>query len=594
MDHDTLHERLSAYVDGELDAEDTRAVENLLRESEEARAALRRLERATGLLRELPRHAAPPTIAEDILARIERQALLDDPTVPGLTVPSRGRAGLWRWSMAAGLVLSVTAGMWAFTTLRRDYRERQTSVAMATRESEERPSSKMAAKDSERETGLLNRRTETHRTSRTPVSTTPPGARRNGIAGAKTPTPEALDHTTTTGADHSRTPATKGKVPEDTQEFRRESRTSARLRIEVADARQRDLVVDQLSKQLQAASVPPVSELAGDSRTESTTTRSPSARFHEGRRIAQGERGAEARSLVVQAPPGVISRLAEQTARANPSSRVQLETNGAEFVGLAATQSQLLVMATPVQDLRPSERRRMRADAEDRDGAVLDRSQSIPKRGHAPKDHSDESSTSLWSAFGLKPDILEALLPRESAESKDPESVVAAGPPPPLAPMSPMERKADSDLVGPPELEVPGTEEGVFSQSASTESFVDRRLRELDGTSRNENASGPDKIEDLREIKPDDRTGMSKSSGSLPGDTGSSPGSSDGLAPAAAASSNELELDAWPAEATIIDVIIEIVPVAPATIDPASAPSSAPTLTPDTSPRPASKPRGTS
>lgn len=569
-------------------------MEELLRESEEARAALRRLERATGLLRELPRHAAPPTIAEDILARIERQALLDDPTVPGHTVQSRGRAGLWRWSMAAGLVLSVTAGMWAFTTLRRDYRERQTSVAMTTRESEEPPLSKMATKDSKREMGSLARETETLRTSRSPASTTPPSAGRNRTEGAKAPALETLDYTTTADADHAPTPATKGRVPENSQEFRRDSRTTARLRIEVADARQRDLVVDQLSKQLQAANVPPISELADDSRSGSTTRRSPSARLHEGRRVDQGERGAGARSLMVQAPPDVISRVAEETARANPSSRVQLETNGAEFVGLAATQSQLLAMATPAQDLRPSESRRMRADTEYRDGAVLERSQTTPKRGQAPKDHSDESSTSLWSAFGLNPDIIEALLPREPAESKDPENVVAAGPPPPLAPISPMERKADLDLVGPPESEIPGKEELAFAEGASTESFVDRRLRELDAASKSKNPTARDEAAGPAESDSDDRGDAPKSPDSMPGHAGTSPGSSDGLAPAATASSNELEPGAWPAEATIIDVIIEIVPIAPSTIDPASAPSPAPTLTPDTSPKPASKPRGTS
>ena len=587
MDHDSLHERLSAYLDGELDAAEAQTVEQLLRDSEEARTALRRLEKATSLLRELPRHAAPPTIAEDVLARIERQALLDDEPARGSTTRTRGQTRVWRWSMAAGVVLSVTAGMWAFTSLRRDYRERQSPVAMGARKSQESLSLETRGKDPERETDPLARKTETRPPSRLPVSTTPPSPERNEVADPTTAVLETLGYTSTAIRDHSNTLAVKDGPLGSSQGSRRASREAARLRIEVNDARQRDLVVDHLSKRLQDANVTLDTDWVDDSSSGSAARNPSSYRFQEGRRFEQGDRKPEGRQILVQAPPALISRVTEEAARANPSSRVQLEADGSRYEGLAATQSQLLAMTTADEDSRSGENRRMRADKVSRDNAGFKRSQATPKRANGREDHPEESLSSLWSAFGLDPDLLQALLPREPAESKNSEDVIAAGPRPPLAPTSPVERTTNSDLMGPPQPEM---DRLAFADGASSESLVARRLRELDTSLKKENVAARREATILSDSEQRDYPGSSDSAGASASSAGSSTDSSGGSGRSDTANPNLPESDQWSDETTAIHVIIEIVPVEPAP----TAPSPPPSLTPDAAPKPSSKLRGTS
>jgi anti-sigma factor RsiW len=55
IDSDSLHEELTAYLDGELDAESVRRVEERLARDSTYQAELQRLERAWGLLDRLPR-----------------------------------------------------------------------------------------------------------------------------------------------------------------------------------------------------------------------------------------------------------------------------------------------------------------------------------------------------------------------------------------------------------------------------------------------------------------------------------------------------------------------------------------------------------
>jgi anti-sigma factor RsiW len=79
-------ERLSAYLDGELDAEERSAVDDLLARSEAWRSELDEVGRARAALRRLAERAAPPGFWASILAAED-----DGPAVP---VSRAGRGGL--------------------------------------------------------------------------------------------------------------------------------------------------------------------------------------------------------------------------------------------------------------------------------------------------------------------------------------------------------------------------------------------------------------------------------------------------------------------------------------------------------------------
>lgn len=112
--HPAQDDLLSAYLDGELDERERRAVEARLERDPAARALLGELRGASAALRALPRASAPPGIAEGVRARMERDSLLSDaPAAPGGPW-LRVHRGLLRFSYAA--VLLVTAGV-AYLTL---------------------------------------------------------------------------------------------------------------------------------------------------------------------------------------------------------------------------------------------------------------------------------------------------------------------------------------------------------------------------------------------------------------------------------------------------------------------------------------------
>ncbi|NUQ48695.1 MAG: hypothetical protein HUU27_02075, partial [Phycisphaerae bacterium] len=69
-ENDKLIGELSAYLDGELDAQARAAVEALLAESEPARRLLADLRAIAVGLRGLPRAAAPASLAESVIRGI--------------------------------------------------------------------------------------------------------------------------------------------------------------------------------------------------------------------------------------------------------------------------------------------------------------------------------------------------------------------------------------------------------------------------------------------------------------------------------------------------------------------------------------------
>ncbi|MGB2987736.1 MAG: hypothetical protein WBE26_17860, partial [Phycisphaerae bacterium] len=93
IDRGQLGELLSAYIDGELDAEHVKSVERILREDAGARHLLEELRGTVNIVSSLPRHSAPGSIAEDVQFQVERSELLGDPDSQPATATG-GRSGL--------------------------------------------------------------------------------------------------------------------------------------------------------------------------------------------------------------------------------------------------------------------------------------------------------------------------------------------------------------------------------------------------------------------------------------------------------------------------------------------------------------------
>lgn len=103
---------LSAYLDGELAEDEKATVESWLREDPAAQRLLAELRETVGLISSLPRRSAPPSVADDLRRRLERDELLGEAPTPA---PRRG--GRWSLvrstlSMAAVLGVVVVAGLY--------------------------------------------------------------------------------------------------------------------------------------------------------------------------------------------------------------------------------------------------------------------------------------------------------------------------------------------------------------------------------------------------------------------------------------------------------------------------------------------------
>lgn len=114
INREQLGEWLSAYLDGELNDQQTKQVEGLLLDDASARQQLERLRLASTMVSALPRRHAPDSIAEDIQHFIERDSLLDEMDTEPAT-SSTWRSPLTRvFSMVAMLGIIVT-GAWFVT-----------------------------------------------------------------------------------------------------------------------------------------------------------------------------------------------------------------------------------------------------------------------------------------------------------------------------------------------------------------------------------------------------------------------------------------------------------------------------------------------
>ncbi len=104
-----LEEQLSAYLDGELSADQRAEVEAFLAEDEQARRLLDDLRRTVQLVQTLPRAKAGDELIDALRGRLERKALLGEPATPAVTRrrPIHSYAARWA-AVAAVLALSLT------------------------------------------------------------------------------------------------------------------------------------------------------------------------------------------------------------------------------------------------------------------------------------------------------------------------------------------------------------------------------------------------------------------------------------------------------------------------------------------------------
>lgn len=104
-------ELLSAYLDGALNDRHRVEVEQLLARDANARQLLEQLRRTAEAVGRLPRHAAPPSILDDVLMQVERNALLDTAVVRPIGQKGTRRHVRALLSLAAMIVV-VAGGVW--------------------------------------------------------------------------------------------------------------------------------------------------------------------------------------------------------------------------------------------------------------------------------------------------------------------------------------------------------------------------------------------------------------------------------------------------------------------------------------------------
>ena len=113
VNREELSELLSGYLDGELNDDDVAVVERVLLKDQDARKLLEELRQMVHVVGALPRHDAPPSIAEDIAAHMERSELLGDADALESVAGPKGRSP-WSTllSMAAGIAVVASGVLW--------------------------------------------------------------------------------------------------------------------------------------------------------------------------------------------------------------------------------------------------------------------------------------------------------------------------------------------------------------------------------------------------------------------------------------------------------------------------------------------------
>ncbi len=117
---DLLQEELSAYLDGELDTESVRRVEERLARDAAYQAELQRLERAWGMLDRLPRATVNESFVKSTLEMVAVAAAEDAEAVLAEQPRRRRRQQLWG---AAVLLCSLAVGFVIGTRIWKDPNE---------------------------------------------------------------------------------------------------------------------------------------------------------------------------------------------------------------------------------------------------------------------------------------------------------------------------------------------------------------------------------------------------------------------------------------------------------------------------------------
>jgi len=103
MSHEIFDERLSAYLDGQLDAGQREEIESLLRQRPELAKVLAQVRELGDGIRQLPRHSLGPDFPARVLAVAQQKA--DQVVAHQAPVPRR------RWLMAAIAAVAATAAL---------------------------------------------------------------------------------------------------------------------------------------------------------------------------------------------------------------------------------------------------------------------------------------------------------------------------------------------------------------------------------------------------------------------------------------------------------------------------------------------------
>lgn len=113
-DADALQEELTAYLDGELDAEAVSQVEQRLARDAEYREELARLERAWGLLDRLPRAALDDNFTK---STIEMVAVAASQEADAVLAEQPRRRRRQQWAGIAGILTALAVGFFIGTRL---------------------------------------------------------------------------------------------------------------------------------------------------------------------------------------------------------------------------------------------------------------------------------------------------------------------------------------------------------------------------------------------------------------------------------------------------------------------------------------------
>jgi anti-sigma factor RsiW len=115
MLNERVTQLLTAYIDGELSSRKRRAVDRLLRKSQEARHLLNKMQQDSMILRHLPRKKMRADMSKTVLTTLDLRGIKLPPPPPMLLPTLRPRAARWPKVVAAVLVLAgIATGSYFF------------------------------------------------------------------------------------------------------------------------------------------------------------------------------------------------------------------------------------------------------------------------------------------------------------------------------------------------------------------------------------------------------------------------------------------------------------------------------------------------